>query len=117
MSTTQFAVLAPATEAQSAVWQTNEFDRDKEFGGPPPDMPRAGGPRRRMPPARRLVIGGVAAAALVVGVLVCVAFSASLNGKLYDNVYVNEQNIGGLTPDAARAALSVRLDPYLNGPV
>jgi vancomycin resistance protein YoaR len=116
MSTAQFAALAPADETPSAVWQRTDFDDREGFGSPPPRLPRTGGPHRRLP-ARLLVIGGAAAVALVLGVLVCVAFSASLNGNLYDNVYVNDQNIGGLTPDAARAALSARLDPYLNGPV
>lgn len=115
VSTAQFPALASADEAHSALWQTNSVGGE-EFSGPPPDGLGGGAPRRRMP-ARPLVIGGVVAAVLVIGVLVCVAFSASLNGKLYDNVYVNDQNIGGLTPDAARAALNARLDPYLNGPV
>lgn len=82
----------------------------------PPAYPRVGGPRRRMP-SRRFMIGAGVAVVLLTGVVACVAFSTSLNGKLYDNVYVNGQNIGGLTPAAARAALNARLEPFLNTPV
>ena len=85
------------------------------MNGAPPGA-RGGGPRRRLP-------GRVVAAVGAVGLVICLlavggfAFHQSLSGKLYQNVYVNDQNVGGLTPDSARAALTKTLDPYLNGPV
>jgi len=116
-STAQFAAPARLDEAYPAPQYADGFDRGEDFSNGPSAFRGAGGPRRRMP-ARPLIIGGaVAIVALLAGLVGCLAFSASLNGKLYDNVYVNDQNIGGLTPDAARAALNARLAPYLNGPV
>jgi vancomycin resistance protein YoaR len=111
-----FAAPARLDDTDALPIYAGENAAGEGFGGTPPVYPHAGGPRRRML-ARPLVIGGVAIALLLAGLVGCVAFSASLSGKLYDNVYVNAQNIGGLTPDAARAALNGRLDPYLNGPV
>jgi vancomycin resistance protein YoaR len=115
-ATAQLPAVARHDEAYPAPTDTDGFVGGEDFGGTPPHAPGAGGPRRRMP-ARPLVIGGIVAVALLVGVFGCLAFSASLDGKLYDNVYVNARNIGGLTPDAARAAVNARLDPYLNSPV
>ncbi|MDQ6603747.1 MAG: VanW family protein [Chloroflexota bacterium] len=115
-SPTFFVAAARADVGQTAAWSTDGFD-DTGGGGDAPQRPaNLGNPRRRMP-TRPLVIGAVAVAVALVGLVGCLAFSSSLNGKLYDNVYVNEQNIGGLTPDTARGTLSARLDPYLSGPV
>ncbi len=115
-SPTFFVAPAHVDVGQTAAWSTDGFD-DRDGGGDAPQRPaNLGGPRRRMP-TRPLVVGGIAVAVALVGLIGCLAFSSSLNGKLYDNVYVNEQNIGGLTPDTARGTLSARLDPYFNGPV
>ncbi len=111
-----FAARAQVDTDQTASWRTDGFDDAPDDGGAPQRYAHPGGPRRRLP-TRPLAIGGAAVVALLAGLIGCMVFSASLNGKLYDNVYVNEQNIGGLTPDAARAALAARLDPYLTGPV
>ncbi len=108
-----FAAPAYVDADQTTPWRTDAFDDLGDRGDVPP---HSGGPRRRMQ-IRGLLIGGVALAVLLLGLIGSTAFSRSLDGTLYDNVYVNEQNIGGLTPDAARAALTARLDPYLNGPV
>jgi len=110
------AASARADVGQTASWGTDGYDDAGGDSGAPQRFANPGGPRRRVP-TRPLAIGGVAVAVVLVGLIGCIAFSGSLDGKLYDNVYVNEQNIGGLTPDAARAALNARLDPYLNGPV
>jgi vancomycin resistance protein YoaR len=115
VSRAHFAAPARLDDTEALPIYTDDTNGDG-FGGIPPLYPHAGGPRRRLP-ARPLVIGGVVVALLLAGLIGCVAFNRSLNGKLYDNVYVNGQNIGGLTPNAARAALNGRLDPYLNGPV
>ncbi len=111
VATAQFALPAYLDQGSSALPYANDFDDTGDDDGRPPGFPGAGRPRRRMP-ARSFVIGGVVViVALLAGLVGCLAFGASINGKLYDNVYVNEQNIGGLTPDAARAALNARLAP------
>lgn len=101
----------------SAAWQETRALRwvDGNAGGAPP-APHGGGPRRHVP-GRVAIVGGLVALIALIVAIGGVAFHASLNGKLYDNVYVNEQNIGGLTRDEARAALATTLDPYLNGPI
>lgn len=84
-----------------------------------PGSPRGaggGGPRWRIP-GRVALGGGVAALLLCLVTIGGLAYRASLNGKLYENVYVNDRNLGGLTRDGARATLAETLDPYLNGPV
>ena len=116
LSIAQFAAPARLDQPYPAPAYTSAYTGEDASGGAPPVYPNADGPRRRMP-VRPLIISGVAIAVLLAGLVGCVVFNASLSGKLYDNVYVNEQNIGGLTPDAARAALNGRLVPYLNGPV
>ncbi|MHB8644963.1 MAG: VanW family protein [Thermomicrobiales bacterium] len=116
LATAQFAAPARLDETDLPSPHADGFDDEAGYGSVPPVYPRAGGPRRRLPP-RLLVIGGIAAIVLLVGLVGGIVFNASLSGRLYDNVYVNEQNIGGLTPDAARAALNARLDPYLRNPV
>ncbi|MDQ2786256.1 MAG: VanW family protein [Chloroflexota bacterium] len=116
-TTAQFAIPACLDDAYPAPQYADEYDHREDFGSAPPVFASAGGPRHRMP-ARAFAIGGIVIiVALFVGLVGCLAVSASLNGKLYDNVYVNNQNIGGLTPDAARAALNARLIPALNSPI
>ncbi|MCA1666856.1 MAG: VanW family protein, partial [Thermomicrobia bacterium] len=115
-STAPFAVQSHRDTTYPAASYASEPDGEDGFSDAPPFVPGAGRSRRRRS-SRPLIIGLAAVAALFVGLIGCLAFSASLNGKLYDNVYVNNQNLGGLTPDAARAALNARLDPYRNAPV
>lgn len=117
VATAQFALPAYLDQGSSALPYANDFDDTGDDDGRPPGYSGAGRPRRRMSARSFVIVGVVVIVALLAGLVGCLAFGASLNGKLYDNVYVNEQNIGGLTPDAARAALNVRLTPYLNGPV
>ncbi len=114
--TASFAAPARLDETYPALRDAGGFGGNEDSRGASPMSPNAGGPRRHLP-TRPLVFGGIAAVVLLVGLVGCFVFNASLNGRLYDNVYVNEQNIGGLTRDAARTALNTRLDPYLSGPV
>ncbi len=117
IATTQFAAPAFLDTGSPALPYADDFDGSGDDDGRFPILPGVGRPRRRML-ARPFVIGGtVVIVALLAGLGSCLAFGTSLNGKLYDNVYVNEQNIGGLTPDAARVALNARLAPYLDAPI
>jgi vancomycin resistance protein YoaR len=96
--------------------QTSSFEYIEHGTSGAPPGARGSGPRRRLS-------GRIVAAAGALGLVICLlavggfAFHQSLGGKLYQNVYVNDQNIGGLTPDGARAALTKTLAPYLNRPV
>jgi vancomycin resistance protein YoaR len=118
---------APARTARAATdvyvdqpppaWaQTSSFEyiEHRTKGAPP--GPRGGGPRRRLP-GRVIAAGGAVALILCLMAVGGFAFHRSLSGRLYQNVYVNDQNVGGLTPAGARAALTKTLDPYLNGAI
>jgi vancomycin resistance protein YoaR len=111
------AVTDARLDQPPAAWaETSSFEHIAyPTNGAPPGA-RGGGPRRRLP-GRVIAAGGAFVLALCLMAVGGFAFHQSLGGKLYQNVYVNDQNIGGLTPAGARAALAKTLDPYLNGPV
>lgn len=108
-----FSQLAAPTrdETTHESWEpTQSFDG---MDGYPPVTPQgvgSGGPRRRIASRGALVAVAVCAGLCIVALTVGLVFRASFNGKLYDNVYVNDQNIGGMTPENARTALSQSLD-------
>lgn len=113
------ARLARAAQTERAHQATAQWDIPPvaATGDESGKGPHFGGAGRPAPP--RGVLAGIAGVVLlflfsVVGVG---AFNRAQDGKLYDNVFVNEQNIGGMTKDAARTSLAQSLDLYLNGPI
>lgn len=74
--------------------------------------PLRGGTNRTL-----LAAAGGVGVLLVAAVIGLVLFRASFDGKIYDNTYVRDVNIGGLTPTAAKAELAQTLTPYLTGTV
>ena len=104
-------------DQQVAPWtKTSAFDRVESDPDETPAGPGRRGPRGRLP-GRVALAGGIFALILCFVTIGGFAFHRSLDGKINDNVYVNDQNLGGLTRDGARAALAQTLDPYLNGPI
>lgn len=108
--------LLPATVTDpTRATTTWEVPPQKAGWNQPPRRPRRA-PRR---PGGRAVIGIAAgfAVLLIVGLTGILAFRSSVSGKIYENVYVNDINIGGLTKDEAHVKLADALKPFLGGTV
>ena len=101
--------LLPASAPPDAATAQWVMPRAAEpVGGPP----RRGGGRGRL----RAAAGGVGVL-LVAAVIGFVLSRAVFDGKIYDNTYVRDVNIGGLTPPAAKAELAQALAPSLTSTV
>jgi len=97
-------------------------DRGKRGTGRPlpspsrPGVPRPRGPRT-LQPLPFLIAGGVIAALFLVVTLGAAGIRFVERGRLYENVYVNDQNLGGLTQVEARAKLAESFAPVADAPI
>jgi len=109
-------LVAPPQTLNPVVKRGNHGAGRRLFLPPRPDAPHPHRPLN-IRPLPFLIAIGVVAALFLAAVLGAAGARFIERGRLYENVYVNDQNLGGLTQADARAKLAASLVPLSDAPI